>query len=180
MARTISTTDSILDSRDIDARIDDLRIELDAAHQCEREELTFCTCAEPAPRIPHGSADAECIECGKDYIDQSELPPVDFEDWIQWVIESPNGHEMSSEAEEFRMWCEMRDDCGSAEWSHGLTLIHDSYFQDYAIEFAEDIGVIDRDASWPNNYIDWERAADALQSDYSCVEVDGETYWYKD
>lgn len=31
--------------------------------------------------------------------------------------------------------------------------------EDYAEELAESIGAINSDASWPNSYIDWERAA---------------------
>lgn len=30
-----------------------------------------------------------------------------------------------------------------------------------------------------NNYIDWKRAAEALQSDYTSVEFDGVTYWVR-
>jgi antirestriction protein len=59
----------------------------------------------------------------------------------------------------------------------GVTLIADSYFEDYARDLAEDIGALDRKAGWPMDYIDWERAAAALQSDYTSIEIDGTTYW---
>lgn len=72
----------------------------------------------------------------------------------------------------------MRDDVGSSEWSHGLTLIHDTYFEEYAQEFAEDIGDVKHAAQWPYTCIDWEKAAQELQYDYSSVDVDGQTYWY--
>ena len=62
---------------------------------------------------------------------------------------------------------------------HGFTLIRDSYFEDYAQEFAEDIGAINRDAKWPNDCIDWERAARELQMDYTSVEFDGISYWVR-
>ncbi len=61
----------------------------------------------------------------------------------------------------------------------GATLIRDSYFQDYAQELAEDIGAINKDATWPNTCIDWEQAARELQYDYSTVEWDDITYWVR-
>lgn len=38
---------------------------------------------------------------------------------------------------------------------------------DFAEEMAESMGSIDRNAAWPNSYIDWERAARDLMMDYS-------------
>lgn len=38
-------------------------------------------------------------------------------------------------------------------------------FEVYAQELAEDCGMIDPDAGWPNSYIDWERAARDLMMD---------------
>lgn len=61
-------------------------------------------------------------------------------------------------------------------WYPG-TLIRDSHFEEYAQELADDIGAINRDAGWPNNCIDWERAARELQKDYTSVDFDGVTYW---
>lgn len=76
----------------------------------------------------------------------------------------------------------LEDNGGDHQWRGAwfpVTLIRDSYFEDYAEELAEDIGAINREASWPNNCIDWERAARELQQDYSSVEFDGVTYWYR-
>jgi hypothetical protein len=67
----------------------------------------------------------------------------------------------------------------SQEWSHGATLIRDSYFITYAQGFAEDIGAIDREASWPCYCIDWEKAAEDLKQDYAAVDFDGERYWVR-
>lgn len=77
---------------------------------------------------------------------------------------------------------ELRGSGGDHQWEGDwfpVTLIRDSYFQDYAQEMAEDIGAISGDASWPKNHIDWESAAQELQIDYSSVEFDGTTYWYR-
>jgi hypothetical protein len=67
-----------------------------------------------------------------------------------------------------------------SEWSYGETLIADSHFETYAKELADDIGAINSDATWPNNCIDWERAARELQVDYSCTEIGSVTYWFRD
>ena len=67
----------------------------------------------------------------------------------------------------------------AADWRHGEALIRDSYFKDYARELAEDIGAINRGATWPNTCIDWDQAASELQMDYSAVDFDGVTYWIR-
>jgi hypothetical protein len=59
------------------------------------------------------------------------------------------------------------------------TMINDSYFAEYAKELAEDIGAINKSNEWPNYCIDWERAAGELKMDYTSVEVDDETYWFR-
>jgi hypothetical protein len=71
---------------------------------------------------------------------------------------------------------------GDEQWRgdwYPASLIADSYFEDYARELADDTGAVDANAGWPNNFIDWKRAAEALQSDYTSVEIDGRDYWYR-
>jgi hypothetical protein len=67
----------------------------------------------------------------------------------------------------------------SPDWEYGEALIRDSYFKEYAMELAEDIGAIDPKATWPNNCIDWDRAVRELQMDYTAVDFDGVTYWLR-
>jgi hypothetical protein len=62
------------------------------------------------------------------------------------------------------------------DWRYGATLVRDSYFKDYAQELAEDCGLL-KQSAWPNNCIDWDRAARELRMDYTSVEFDGVTYW---
>ena len=64
---------------------------------------------------------------------------------------------------------------GSPDWQ----LIADSYFKTYAMELAEDIGAVSRDAGWPGCHIDWDAAADALKMDYTCVTFGGVDYWIR-
>ena len=71
---------------------------------------------------------------------------------------------------------------GDEQWRgdwYPITLIRDSYFEDHARELADEIGAVKADASWPNNFIDWDAAANALKMDYTSTEIDGVTYWYR-
>lgn len=77
---------------------------------------------------------------------------------------------------------ELAGNGGDEQWEgdwYPLTLIRDCYFKDYAQELADDIGAIDRNASWPCTCIDWEKAARELRMDYSSVEFRGIDYWYR-
>jgi len=67
----------------------------------------------------------------------------------------------------------------AGDWEFGETLIRDDHFEDFARDYAEEIGAINRDAMWPNNCIDWERAARELQQDYTSVQFGGVTYWIR-
>jgi hypothetical protein len=60
------------------------------------------------------------------------------------------------------------------------TLIADDYFVYYAKELAEECGMVKEGATWPNNCIDWEKAASALQDDYLCFDIEGKRYWIRD
>lgn len=77
---------------------------------------------------------------------------------------------------------ELEGNGGDEEWRgswYPITLVRDSYFEDFARQEAEDLDLIKADASWPNNCIDWDQAARELQIDYTSTEFDGVTYWYR-
>jgi hypothetical protein len=61
----------------------------------------------------------------------------------------------------------------------GIDLIAEDEFEDHAREVAEDLlGVNTND--WPMTCIDWKRAAEEMQTDYTTIEWDGDTYWTRD
>jgi len=41
------------------------------------------------------------------------------------------------------------------------------------------MGVIDDNTRWPCHCIDWDQAARELRMDYSAIEFNGMTYWYR-
>ena len=76
---------------------------------------------------------------------------------------------------------EMKGYGGDERWRgnwYPLTLIRDSYFVEAMKELCADIGDVPKDMP---SYIaiDWEATADNLCADYSSVEFDGVTYWYR-
>ena len=102
-----------------------------------------------------------------------------IEDKIENLVEDDDAIELVALRELLGDLC---GNGGDHEWKgdwYPVTLIRDSYFKTYAQEFAEDIGAINREASWPNNCIDWDQASRELQMDYSTVEFDRVTFWYR-
>lgn len=142
---------NILNSRELQERLDELQSEFPVwLEQMEDEEKIL-------------TADAFGLA----------VDEMKNEDWREaW--------EGTSDGEEWANINSLKEEINSSEWQHGLTLIADSYFEEYAREFAEDIGAISGNERWPANCIDWEKAASELKYDYSSVEFDGETYWYRE
>ena len=68
---------------------------------------------------------------------------------------------------------------GSADWNYGETLIHEDYFEEYAQQLAEDLGLLGRDLDWPASCIDWKEAAEQLAIDYSLIDFDGQSYYIR-
>ena len=57
------------------------------------------------------------------------------------------------------------------------TMIPDEEFEEYAQDFAYDVGFATRDDINPlSSFIDWEGWADFLKGDYTEVTFDGDTY----
>jgi hypothetical protein len=66
------------------------------------------------------------------------------------------------------------------QWRGGWypdSLIRNDYFPIYARKTAEEVGLIDVNAKWPSNYINWELAAQELRENWPSVGVDGVAYW---
>ena len=161
----ITNTQDVIDSRDIIARIGELEgILQDAQDELEAEQ------DETDER-----EEAQCGACGLTWNDAA----------VSSKTPTPGGRcpfeHIHEEAEELRALRSLEEEAAgyAPDWEYGATLILDSYFEEYAQELAEGIGAIDRNASWPNNCIDWEKAARELQYDYTAVDFDGETYWIR-
>ena len=73
---------------------------------------------------------------------------------------------------------EVEDEIGS-EFDFGVTLIPEDDFTDYVEDLLKGCGYISEDfPSWIE--IDWEATAENVKQDYSELEYEGETYFYRD
>ena len=76
------------------------------------------------------------------------------------------------DADELAVLTAIREEfSGAPDWNYGETVIAARYFRDYAKELAYDCGMVEENASWPNDCIDWDEAAEQLEQDYDEVEV---------
>lgn len=99
--------------------------------------------------------------------------------------EPDGGHWSDEEAQELQTLTDLMDDLkgygGDEQWRgdwYPVTLIRESYFTDYTQEMLEDCGTIPRDLpSWL--HIDWEATAREVMIDYSTVEINGVSYFYR-
>lgn len=146
----IVNSQDILDSRDVIARRDELAEEREALAEA-LADLEADTANDPQ----YKDADAQ-RDTAKDAL-------------AEW--DADNAEELAA-LEAF-----IQD--GSAEWDHGVTLVRETYFEDYAQELADDLGAIPKDARWPLTCIDWEHAARELRYDYTGADFDGVTYYYQ-
>ena len=152
----ISNTDSIIDSRDILNKIEELEDELSdlndnlvelEAEQADMSGDDYNTIAEYNTEYARLQAEAEQVKADIDDLEEKLKP---FKD--------------------------IADECSH----YGETLIHEDYFAQYAQEIASDLhGRAVDNAEWPFNCIDWDEAADALKQDYTEVDFDGETYFIR-
>ncbi len=136
---------------------------------------------------------ADAIDNNDDYLDVRDII-ARFEELETELTDLQNADEKDESA--IKAWEEennaefvtlgalledMKGNGGDEQWRgdwYPVSMIRDSYFNDAMDELLEDIGEIKKYADRPS-YIKIEIDYDALQSDYTSVEFDGVTYWYR-
>ena len=148
-------SNNILDSRNLNTRLEELQSEFDSW----KDSLT-----------PEQIADF------KEKYETPESEELSDEEF-SWEWED----EVGSDADELKNLIDLREQFGR-EWNNGIAFVKDSYFEEFAEDEADQLGYFGNCSKndWPYNCIDWRQAASQLQNDYSSVEFDGETYWYRD
>lgn len=88
-------------------------------------------------------------------------------------------------AEEHAALCaimeQLKGNGGDEQW-HGdwypLALIHERHFTDYCREQVTDCGILPDGVPWWIE-IDWAATARNMMIDYSIIEIDGSTYYFR-
>jgi len=169
MTTIIEAGADIIDVRDIIARVEKLRedrADLQSTLESAEEDATAMSDALP------DTGDQEALD---DAIQASKNALQASRDWD----DGEDAKELETLEELLSNLCGYGgDEQWEGDW-YPVTLIHENYFTQHAQELADDIGAVDRDAKWPNTHIDWEAAAEDLKQDYSTVEFEGNTYYYR-
>ena len=200
-----TNTNDIIDVRDIIARVEELREKRTARWVAGCNMAGYLPDSEPAEFDNAEDAKQYIIDTIKRAEDETEdeteaetlcafAEDVNLEtadefsvqclQYVYWVREDGvMGLDETGELETLEnLLKELKGNGGDEQWGgdwYPMTLIRDSYFEDYAQELAEDCGMFNFDAKWPNNCIDWEKAALELQWDYSSVDFGDSTFWYR-
>jgi len=165
-------SDDTIDSREIIEEINDLEAEIESLRndivdlEEQREEL---------------QAEMYDLETGDPNENDARMTEIDQEIESIEIDMSEKTSDIEATNSELKPLTDLRDEVEPycPDWPHGVTLVADDYFEDYAYEMARDIGAIPDDMSWPANCIDWTKAANALQMDYTSVDFDGITFWVR-
>jgi hypothetical protein len=151
----IDNTTDILDSRDIIARIEELTDERDSF-------VIGC----PAYGVGMHGRGEECATCNGN--GEYNATPAD------WAAVNPE------DAEELATLTALAEEAEgyAPDWTHGETLIRDSYFTEYAMGLLADCGDLPRELP---HYIviDEDATARNIRMDYTAVEFGDVTYWIR-
>lgn len=155
----IDNTDDYIDVRDVIARFEEL--------EGEREDLASTVTEARAALVVSDTEDGA-----------EEAQSLHEALGAQDVWREENGEEYCALQ---NLLSDLKGYGGDEQWRgdwYPITLIRDSYFTEAMQELCEDIGGVPKDIP---HYIeiDWEATARNMQVDYSSVEFDGVTYWYR-
>ena len=146
----------ILDSRDLQKRLDDLEFDLDQLEEAVTDAQDGYNELDP------DSDEQDIFEDAEELLTDTEAALKEFKESDEF-----------EELEELRIMVNEIPD-----WQYGATLINEDYWEEYVEEMLKDIGDIPSDL--PNYLvINWESTAENIKADYSEIEYDGETYYYR-
>lgn len=115
------------------------------------------------------------------------LDPKDDKEEIRTARENLEAKqkELTSEQEEFdqlqKILDELKGNGGDEQWRgdwYPVTLINSDYFTDYTEEMVKECYEFPREIPWWIK-IDWEETAENVKVDYTTIDIEDETYYYR-
>lgn len=145
--------DDVLDTRDIDAKIEEL----------EDLQIQFEGCRQ---------AYEEVME------DLDSFEADEFDNARHHWLEAQEDFS-AAEREELQALLDFKADLEDyCDWGYGEFMIHENYRVDYTRSLASDIGAVGENADWIQ--IDWKATADELfRYDYTSADLQGHTYYVR-
>lgn len=184
MAYQVDNSEDVIDSRDVIARIDELESDISGweddieDHQTDiADKESEITDEEASSSELDDDKDADEIAEIENNIESLQSDIDSMEDNINTIR-----NDITEAQEELNPLKELASDAEgySADWSYGEALIRDTYFEEYAKQLVQDIGVLpDNIPGYIENNIDWEGVASDIQMDYTSVDFDGVEYWIR-
>jgi len=144
---------NILDTRDLNTRLEELEDELEGL------EEALADAQEELEALDEDDDRTEAFEAVADALDALQTFLTD--DGLQ------------DELKELR---ELRDEI--PEWQHGEALVPVDDWEEYVQELLEDCGTLPKDLPW-YVVIDWTATAENIAQDYSTIDYQGETYYFR-
>lgn len=143
MSKDLDLTADYIDVRDIIARVEELRDDLEQYHDNQETTLSFDYALQNGANFP---------EHAEEFSEHKTLADI---------------------------LAELCGNGGDEQWEgdwYPVTLIRDSYFEQSMDELLEDCGDIPKDIPcYLKIIVDY----DLLKTDYTSIEIEGETYWYR-
>ena len=87
--------------------------------------------------------------------------------------------EDSYDKERIEMIDDLKEEVGKDNFEMGVTFIRENYWVQYCEDLAYDCGYLDRQENPLHHHIDWQGWADAVEMDYSQIDFDGDTYYWR-
>ena len=114
-----------------------------------------------------------------DIIERIEELESELESELETLKDAdPEAELDDGDAAELKNLKEIIEKMGSAATREHETLIRESYWEDYVEQLCEEIGDIPKDLP-AYIHIDWKWTAREIAMDYSTVELDGISYYYR-
>jgi hypothetical protein len=146
-----------LDTRDLEERLRTLEDELEVLEA----KVSECHTAREEAEAVNDDEETDAVQEAADELESAES---ELTDWRK---------DNEEELNELRV---MRDEI--PEWGYGETLVPETEWIYYVEELCVDCGYISKDfPGWIE--IDWSATADNVAMDYSTVNYQGETYYYR-
>ncbi len=173
---SISSGDSVIDSRDIIERIEELQDEKDSEIESLKEKIEEIKEELDDARESVETYDAEEDEEG--FLKANELVS-ELEEKLEEAEQELTDHIFDDE-DELSALTELAEKAEgySSDWRHGEALINESYWVEYVQELLQDIGDLPKDIP---SYIeiDWEKTADNIAADYMTVDWEGTSFYIR-